>query len=68
MQQLMGYEALPSEGQGSVLALVPDRAAQRMLRHLIRRNPAVRWVVRLLPCPAVTGKGSSCCGIPLPHQ
>ncbi len=43
MQQLMGYEPLPSEGQGSVLALVADRAAQRMLRHLIRRNPAVRW-------------------------
>lgn len=44
MQRLLGYKLLPSEGDSSVLALVQDRAAQRLLRHLIRRNPSVRWV------------------------
>lgn len=43
MQQLLGYKLLPSEGNDSVLALVSDAAAQRLLRHLIRRNPGVRW-------------------------
>lgn len=46
MQQLLGYKLLPSEGNNSVLALVADPPAQRLLRHLIRRNPSVRWVGR----------------------
>lgn len=40
---LMGHKQLPSEGEGSVLAQVVDRNSQRLLRHLIRRNPSIRW-------------------------
>lgn len=40
---LMGHKPLPSEGERSVLAAVPDRNAQRLLRNLIRRDPDARW-------------------------
>jgi serine/threonine protein kinase len=40
---LMGHARLPSEGEGSVLGKIVDRNAQRLLRHLVRRNPAARW-------------------------
>ena len=40
---LLGHKPLPSEGSKSVLAQVTDANAQRLLRHLIRRNPTARW-------------------------
>lgn len=43
VQMLMGHKQLPSEGEGSVLGQITDRNAQRLLRHLIRRNPDKRW-------------------------
>lgn len=43
LTMLMGHALLPSEGDSSVLGQVVDRNAQRLLRHLIRRNPAARW-------------------------
>ena len=43
VQMLMGHRPLPSEGEASCLAAVADRNAQRLLRHLVRRDPAARW-------------------------
>ena len=43
MQAQLGFKPLPSEGPQSLLALVADRGAQRMLRHTIRRPPTARW-------------------------
>ena len=56
MQQLLGYKTLPSEGAESVLRTVPSVHGQRLLRHLIRRNPVNRCgLVHLCLCICMHG-------------